>query len=180
MKLYEKQIESCSVFEGRVIKVRKDTVELPNGAQGYREVVTHPGAVAVLPIDEKGDAVLVRQYRYAMGEELLEAPAGKLEKGEDPLECAKRELSEETGCTAGQMIKLGCIYSSPGFTNEKLHLYLALDLTRGEASPDEDEFLNTETMPFDELCGRIIKGEIHDSKTVAIAMLAREYLKGER
>ncbi|MBR6812328.1 MAG: NUDIX hydrolase [Oscillospiraceae bacterium] len=180
MKLFEKQIDSCSVFEGRVIKVRKDTVELPNGATGYREVVAHPGAVAVLPIDEKGNAVLVRQYRYAMGEELLEAPAGKLEKGEDPLECAKRELSEETGCTAGQMIKLGCIYSSPGFTNEKLHLYLALDLTKGEASPDEDEFLNTELMALEELRRLVIAGEIHDSKTVAIVLLAWEHLKGER
>ncbi len=180
MKLFEKQIESCPVFEGRVIKVSKDTVELPNGAQGCREVVLHPGAVAVLPIDGMGNAVLVRQYRYAMGEELLEAPAGKLEKGEDPLECAKRELLEETGCTARKLIKLGCIYSSPGFCNEKLHLYLALDLTKGEASPDEDEFLNTETMAFEELRSRVIKGEINDAKTVAIVLLAAEYLKGER
>ena len=153
-------------------------MELPNGATGYREVVTHPGAVAVLPIDEKGDAVLVRQYRYAMGEELLEAPAGKLEKGEDPLEAGKRELEEECGVVADKVISLGEIYPTVAYCSEIIRMFAATGLKKTHQHLDEGEFLGVEKVKFADALAMVMSGDIRDAKTVA-AILKLSVLKSE-
>ena len=178
MNLTEKTISSKTVYEGKILTVRQDTVLLPDGKQAQRDLVRGNGAVTVLPVDENGCTYLVRQYRYAAGQELLEAPAGKLEAGEDPDPCAARELREETGFAAGRMVKLGTVYATPGYSNELLHLYLALDLTQVGACPDEDEFLMLEKTALSRLKDMVMQGEIHDCKTAAIVMMAWEYLKG--
>jgi ADP-ribose pyrophosphatase len=153
---------------------------MPDGSAAVREVVSSSGAAVVLPVNGKGEAVLVRQYRYAAGSLLLEAPAGKLEKGEDPRACAARELKEETGYSSGRMVSLGTIYSSPGVFDEQLHLFLALDLTCGDSCPDEGEFIETVHMPLEALTRDIMRGKIRDAKTVAIILMANEFLKGNK
>ena len=141
--LVEKKISSEAVFDGVLLHVRKDNVELPNGHESVREWTEHPGASAVIPLLPDNQIILVRQFRYAVGKVTLEVPAGKLDKvGEDPLECAKRELSEETGYTAGKIWKLTTIATTVGFSNEYIHLYAASDLTAGAIHPDSDEFIN--------------------------------------
>ena len=173
---FEKRLETETIYSGRIVTLRRDRVELPNGRTALREVVEHAGGVAVLPVDVEGRAWLVRQFRYPVGRELPEVPAGKLDPGEAPEAGARRELREETGLTAGRLIPLGHEYPSPGFSDEKLWLYLALDLRQGEASPDEDEFLAVEKLPLKELASRAMRGELEDGKTLALVLLAREYL----
>ena len=180
MDYTEDKLRRINHYEGIVVDVSVDAVRLPDGTGAYREVVTHPGGVCVLPIDEEGRAWCVRQYRYPMGEHLLEAPAGKLERGEEPLSCAVRELSEETGCTAGRMIPLGSYYTSPGYSTECLHLFLALDLERGEAHLDEGEFLDVVRIPFGELYEQVARGEIRDGKTAIAVLQAHRILREER
>ncbi|MCD8355020.1 MAG: NUDIX hydrolase [Clostridia bacterium] len=168
MDFTEKKVKSDYKFHGRIMTVRVDDALLPNGKPCKREVCEHPGGVGVLPIDENRIVTLVRQYRYPYETTTLEIPAGKMDRGpEEALECGRRELSEETGLLAGQMISLGEIWPSPGFMDERLHLFCAKDLTQGEVHPDEDEFVEIVRMPFDELCQRIAACEIHDAKTVA-------------
>ena len=176
--MLEKTVERQDIFCGRIINVHRDIVELEDGERSFREIVDHHGGVGVLALDEKGRVPLVRQYRYAYKRDLIEIPAGKLEAGEDPAFCAVRELGEETGLTAGRLISLGFIYPTPGYCSEIIHLYLALDLHAGRAHPDEGEFVTAFSLPFEELCRRVLCGEINDSKTVAAALRAREYLKG--
>ena len=149
MKFFEKQIETKTVYEGLIVKVRRDIAELQNGRRSEREVVEHPGGVCVVAVTNEGKVLMVRQYRYTMGEELLEIPAGKLEKGEDPFECAMRELSEETGYTATKWIDLDVIYPSAGVYSEMLYQYLALDLQPGEMHLDENELLSVEEIDID-------------------------------
>ena len=170
MDYTEQKLRRINRYEGIVVNVTMDSVRLPDGKQAYREVVEHPGGVCVLPVDGEGNAWCVRQFRYPSRRHLLEAPAGKLEPGEDPLACAVRELNEETGFTAGRMIPLGSYYTSPGFSTEELHLYLALDLEKGLAHLDAGEFLDVEIHPLSELHGMALRGEIPDAKT-AIAVL---------
>lgn len=166
-------IERKTIFEGHVIKLYLDQVKLPNGKPAEREVVLHGGAVGIVPLDADGCITLVRQYRHATGEYLLEIPAGKLDPGESPESCAVRELIEEVGLAAGRWIKLSEFYTSPGFSNEVLHLYLALDLEPREAAPEEDEFLEVERMSLEDALEAVRKLEIRDSKTVAgIALTA--------
>ncbi len=176
MDYTEQKVRRINRYEGVVVNVTMDVARLSDGKTTLREVVEHPGGVCILPVDETGTAWCVRQYRYPMGEHLLEAPAGKLERGEDPLACAVRELSEETGFTAGRMIPLGTYYTSPGFSTERLHLYLALDLTRGKAHLDEGEFLDLVKLPFAELADRVRRGEIADGKTVIAVLQAEQHL----
>lgn len=148
--------------------VRVDDALLPNGKPCKREVCEHVGGVGVLPIDDNRIVTLVRQYRYPYATTTLEIPAGKMDQGpEDALECGRRELAEETGLRAGEMIPMGELWPSPGFMDERLHLFCAKQLEQGETHPDEDEFVEIVRMPFDELCARIASGEIHDAKTVA-------------
>ena len=160
-------------FQGRVVSVHVDQVQLPNGHQSFREVVDHNGGVAILALDDDNNVLTVTQYRYVFGREMLELPAGKLEKGEDPASAALRELREETGASPDEFLPLGTILPSPGCYGETLHLYFARGLHFGEARPDEDEFLRVERIPFDEMVRRILAGKIVDGKTVAAVLKAK-------
>lgn len=177
--LIEEKCTSESIYDGTLLHVRRDTVRLPNGKNGVREWIHHPGAAAVLPLLPSGDVILVRQYRYPIGKVTLEIPAGKLDaEGEDPLHCARRELSEETGYTAKQYDKLTTIATTVGFSNEYIHLYLAYDLSVGEQHTDEDEFVNVIQMPYSEALNMAKIGEIIDSKTIIALMMAEDRLTG--
>jgi ADP-ribose pyrophosphatase len=179
MGFEEKCVSKNTVYNGIIVNVRLDKAELVNGKQVPREVVEHPGGVGIVPVDDEGNIIVVRQFRYPFGRELLEIPAGKMERGEEPLDCAVRELSEETGFTADQMIYLGASYPSPGFCEETLHIYLARGLHSGKMHLDDDEFLNVEKMSLDTLCDMIMKNEIADGKTIIGALKAKLYLQGE-
>ena len=179
MIYYEKQITKQVVFEGRIVNIRSDVAEIINGKRVFREVVEHPGGVAIVPLTDDGNVLMVRQYRYPVEEELLEIPAGKLERGEDPLECAVRELSEETGCEAGELVFLGATYPSPGFCEEILYIYLAKNLVYGEAHPDEDEFLSVEAVHIDALIDMIMDNSLPDGKSIVGIMKAKKYLERE-
>lgn len=173
MTLFEKELERKYFFKGKIINLRVDTVELENGIQSKREIVEFPGAVAVLAVSKKGDVYLVQQFRKPMERVLTEIPAGKLERNETPLECAFRELKEETGIVPEQMVELGLIYPSPGFCDEKIYLFLSLGISLGKADPDEDEFLNLITVTFSEFEKMCESGEINDSKTICALQRGR-------
>ena len=179
MECIEKRIDGEVKYNGVIVKVRLDHAQLENGKIVRREVVEHPGGVGILPIEEDGTCYLVRQFRYPFSRQLLEIPAGKLEYGEDPLACAVRELGEETGFTADELIPLGKCLTSPGFSSEVLHLYLARGLRAGRAHLDEDEFLNVEKYPLKELAAMADRNELEDGKT-QIAILKAERLLGGR
>lgn len=164
--MVEKTITSQSIYEGRIIQVRVDEVELPNGKTASREIVHHNGAVAVLAVTDEDKIVLVRQYRKPMDRILLEIPAGKLEGDEDPKSCAERELVEETGFKAKNMELIASFYTSPGFSDELVHLYRGRGLTSGEATPDEDEFVEVLYLSLPEAKKYIETGEIKDAKTI--------------
>jgi ADP-ribose pyrophosphatase len=177
MNMREKRLSSEYFFEGKIMKARLDQIELPNGKPAQREVCEHVSGVGILPIDKDGNIILVRQFRYPFDTEILEIPAGKMDHGpEDALECGIRELREETGCTAGRMVSLGCGLPSPGFMTETLWMFAALDLTEGETQPDDDEFLEIVRLPIAEVERMIERDEISDMKT-AVAMY-RARLKG--
>ena len=178
MNLQEKMVSSQTIFEGKIIKVTLDQARLPDGALAAREVVYHPGGVAVLALDEDNTVYLVKQFRYPLQELLLELPAGKLDHGseEDALLGAQRELSEETGLEASEWTYLGYTLASPGFCTEALHMYLAQDLTRKGQHLDEDEFLDVVTMPFDQLAGQVMDGTITDGKTVSTTLKVKVLL----
>jgi len=172
----ETVLSTKRVYEGNIINLRIDTISLPGGRTANREVVEHAGAVAIVPVNEKGEILLVRQFRHAAGKSLLEIPAGKLEPGESVLDCAGRELLEETGYEATGLKKLISFFSTPGFTNEMLHLYLATGLTYKGQNPDDDESIDVVTVPFERAIELIWEGEICDAKSVA-GILAAHYLK---
>lgn len=176
MIYYEKTVESEYKFEGQVVKLRVDVVEMPNGNTAEREIIEHNGGVCVLPIDEQGNIYFVRQYRHPFEKDLLEIPAGKLNKGEDPLECGIRELKEETGLSADKMTLLSHSIPTPGYTNEIIHIYLAQGLTHGEAQLDEDEFLNVEKYHLSEAIEMARKGDIADGKTLIALFMAKDII----
>ena len=176
MDLTERTVESKTIYEDKIVTVLVDQAELPNGNRALREVVLHPGGVAILPLDQDGNVTLVQQYRYPFHELLLELPAGKLDPEEEHRTAAARELSEETGLEAGELTYLGCILASPGFCSEKLHMYLARGLRRSVSHPDDDEFLNVITMPFAELVQKVMDGTIQDAKTVATVLKTKVLL----
>ena len=161
----EKTIDSTRIFEGKVVRLRRDTVELENGKQTFREVIDHPGGVSILAMDEEGKIFFVRQFRYPYQEAILELPAGKRSPGEDPLECGIRELKEETGAVAARVEPLGRLYPSPGYTDEIIYLFLATGLSFGDSHPDDDEFLEPERLPLEEAVRRVMDGELDDAKT---------------
>ena len=171
LELREKRLSTEEIFDGRILHVIKDRVLLPDGKEASREVVRHIGAVAVIPVDIDGCAVVERQFRYPINQVITEIPAGKLDyKGEDHLEAAKRELMEETGYTGDVWTELGLFYPAAAYTDEKIMIYMAQGLHAGARKLDEDEFLNVESMDLDEFADRIISGEIRDSKTQAAVL----------
>ena len=176
MELIEKRISGEVKYKGVIVNVTLDQAELCDGTLVKREVVHHPGGVTVLPIDDEGYCYLVRQYRYPVGDALLETPAGKLDHGEEHFGCAVRELSEETGFTADNYVDLGCFFTSPGYSDEIIHAYPATGLHAGDSHPDEGEFLHVEKMEFSGLLDLILNGKIEDAKTVISALRAKQYL----
>jgi len=176
--LEEKFVSRKEIFDGKVLHVVCDTIELPNGKEATREICLHNGAVAVIPVLPDGRVIMERQYRYAHGAVMLEIPAGKLDSADEiPLEAAARELREETGALAGKMTYLGELVASPALVSEVIHLYLAEDLTFGERELDEDEFLDVEYIPLSELKEMVMCGEIPDGKTQIAVLKASEILK---
>jgi ADP-ribose pyrophosphatase len=173
-------LERRSIYRGRVVDLSVDRVEMPNGRIAELEVIRHPGATAMVPLTAAGEVLLVRQYRYATGSWLLEVPAGKLDAGEPPEECAARELEEELGFRPGELTPLGWIWTTPGFTNEKIWLYLARRLEPGHQDLQPDEVLSVESLPFDEAVAGVHRGEICDGKSVCALLRAEAYLRGER
>lgn len=180
MDYFEKRLDGEVKYRGLIVNVRLDRAELHNGRIVKREVVEHPGGVTVLPVDSEGNCYMVRQFRYPFGRMILEAPAGKLEPGEEPLLSAVRELSEETGFTADELVNMGTMYTSPGISSEILHLYLGLGLHAGESHPDEGEFLNVEKFSLSELSEMVMRGEIDDAKTALLILKAEKYLKDHK
>lgn len=175
--LIEKTLTSKRIYEGKILNLRVDRVLLPNGKESGREVVEFSQAVAVVAITGEGQVLFVSQYRYPVGEVLLEIPAGKMDKNENPEECARRELKEETGYTASKMEKICEFYTTPGFTNELMHVFLAQGLTTGEQSPDEDEFVKLEELAMGDAIQAIFDGTIRDGKTIAGLLAAQQMLR---
>src|SRR5213083_3389706 len=177
------QLATRRVYSGRVVRLDVDTIRFPDGSTGELEVIRHPGAAAVVPCltDPKGSdptILMIKQYRYAAGGPLWEIPAGTLDSGEAPETCARRELLEEAGVTAGRLQRLTSIWTTPGFTDEVIHLYLASGLTPGEPSRERDEFIEVVPQPLSQVLARIRDGEVRDAKTiVAILYMAGFVLK---
>ena len=172
---------SETIYDGKILHVERWQVTCPNGRSATREIVVHKGAAAVVPVYPDGTTLLVRQHRVAVDRVTLEIPAGKLDSaGEDPLDCAVRELEEETGLRAGRMTLLTSLLTTPGFCTEKIAIYLAQDLTQGQTHPDEDEFLDLVRIPLEEAVARIMRGEIRDSKTICGLLMAKEALAAQQ
>ena len=172
--LIEKKLSSEDVFDGVLLHVKRDKVRLPNGHEAIREWIKHPGASAVIPLLPDGNVIFVRQYRYPVGRVTLEVPAGKLDlPGEDPIKCAERELSEETGYTAEKIWKLTTIETTVGFSNEVIHIYAASGLHSGKQHPDDDEFINCVKIPLEKAFEMVRRGEIKDVKTAIAILLLR-------
>ena len=178
MQHFEKTLTSDTRFAGRIFTVTTDKVELEDATTSMREIVHHPGGACILPLFDNGDICLVRQFRYAFGEELWELPAGKLEKGEDPFEAAKRELLEECGLTADRYIDLGVLYPTVGYCTEKIYIWAAVGLHQNQSRPDEGEFLTPQCIPLDQAYRMVMAGQIEDAKTVT-AILKVKALQAE-
>jgi len=172
MKLKEMTRSSETIFEGKVVHLKRDVVILPDGSEAYREVVEHTGGVCIAAVDDERRVFLVDQFRYPIGAVVTELPAGKLERGEDPYAAAVRELREETGCTADEVRSLGSILPSPGYTSERLHLYLATGLHEGTQSLDDGEFLNCYRIPLSEAVSMVRDNRIEDAKSATLLLLA--------
>ena len=162
----ERVVDSRLIYEGRIVRFRVDTVALPDGSTATREIIETPGAVVIVPLTDEGQVRMVRQYRSAVGEFLLELPAGTLEPNETPEQAAPRELAEETGDHAARWRRLTGFYTVPGICDEYLHLFLATGLTPGQANQEADEFIEVVTLPLDDALGMARRGEIRDAKTI--------------
>ena len=172
--LQETQLATETIYDGRILRVTNDTVRLENGKTAPREVIHHPGGACIVPLTDSLEVLMVRQFRYPHNEITLEIPAGKLEYGEDPKTCAIRELKEEVGATAAQVYSLGCLYPTPAYDKEVIHMYLATGLQFAEQTPDEDEFLDVYTIPLADLVKDVMEGTLSDAKTqVCILKAAR-------
>ena len=180
MELIEEKLKTVASYHGVIVNVRLDEARLPDGSMAKREVVEHPGGVTVLPLEADGTVWCVRQYRYPFSRTLLELPAGKLEPGEAPERAAARELSEETGLSAGRLQYLGANFTSPGYSQEVLHIYLARDLHHGAAHLDPGEFLNLERYPLGALVQMALDGELCDGKTTVALLKTQLLLAGAR
>lgn len=173
--------ETRKIYEGRVVELSAETIILPDGREAVREVVGHPGATAIVPLISPREVILIKQFRYCAGKVLWEIPAGTLEADETPIECAKRELIEETGYRAGKMEPMGGFFTSPGFCTEFLRLFLATALEPCESKPDDDERLTAHKVPLDDAFRKIDRGEIVDAKTIVgllkLSRMGREVFK---
>ena len=169
-------LHSETVYHGRAFNVRRDEIRLPDGKAARLDIVDHVGAVTLVPVDDQRRIWFVRQYRHPAGEVLLELPAGTIEPGEPPLECARREIREEIGMAAGRLEPLGEYFLAPGYSSEYMHVFLATGLHPDPLPGDTDEFLSTEAIPVEEVYRMAEKGKIRDAKTLASLMLARKYL----
>ena len=171
---FERSLKRGMIYSGKAVNFRVDTVRLPDGKTATREFMDHPGAVAVLPLLENGDVLLVRQYRHPVGRVTLEVPAGKLLHPKDPpVKRARAELREETGFTASFLERIMSFWPTPAFSNEVIHIFIAGGLKHGNPSPDEDEFIRTERMPFDKAWELMRAGKIRDTKTI-LSLQARK------
>ncbi len=177
LDMFEKTLSSDYKFKGRIFRARVDEVELPDGSLSKREIVEHNGGVSVLAVTADGRVPLVRQYRHPYGEIIYEIPAGKLEKDEEPLQCGKRELYEETGFSADKWQSLGIVYPTPGYCAEKIYIFMATDLCAGDSKPDEGEFLECDLIPLDRAVDMVMSGEIKDSKSQIALLKAAKLLK---
>ncbi len=177
MELTEKWVKTEEIFDGAIMHVQRDEIELPNGKHAYREIIRHVGAVCVIPITDEGEVIMERQYRYAVGETMFEIPAGKLDsKSEDPEAAIRRELKEETGYRAGRLIHLGYFYPACAYSDEKIDMYLATELTEDERDLDEDEFINLERIKLEDLARLVVEGRVPDLKT-QVAVMRALYMK---
>ncbi|MBW2094086.1 MAG: NUDIX hydrolase [Deltaproteobacteria bacterium] len=172
-----KVLEKTLLHQGRVFKLIREKMRLPNGTTVDLDIIRHPGAAAMVPLKDDGSLVMVRQYRHAVGGYIWEIPAGTLDHGESPLECAKRELIEETGYAAERWEKLGAIIPVPGYSDEKIHIFLAGDLHASLQNLDSDEIIHVREVPFEKAFAMIEKGEIKDSKTITSLFLAKRRLE---
>ena len=177
MDLNEKTLEKIYIYNGKIINVRADRAELPNGKEAKREVVEHPGGVTVAALTDDNELMFVRQFRYPYGEVILEIPAGKLEYGEDPFEAGKRELREETGAIAEEYTDIGKFYPTPGYCGEIIHMYAAKGLSFTDLDPDEDEFLAVEKIPLQKAVDMVLNNEIRDGKTQAAVLKVAELVR---
>lgn len=175
-RLTEKKVSSKNVFKGVLLDVYCDDIELPDGGRSIREYIRHQGAVCVVPVTDSNEIIAVRQYRYPIGRVTVEIPAGKLDRGEEPIDAARRELGEETGVTSADLEYIGGLYPSVAYTDEVIHMYLAKNLEYGDAHTDDDEFLDVVKIPVDEFIEKIMSGEIMDAKTQAAVLKAARKL----
>jgi ADP-ribose pyrophosphatase len=166
-------IKSEPVFQGKNFKLRRDTVSLPNGGGTRLDIIEHGGSVVMLPVDQHGNILFVRQYRHAAGLDLLELPAGRRDGAEPPEACAAREMREETGMAAARIERLGAFYLAPGYSTEYMYVFLATDLSPNPLPADADEFLQVEKIPAREAMDMVQRGEIQDAKTLAALLLGR-------
>jgi ADP-ribose pyrophosphatase len=175
-KLFEERISSKNIFSGKILGLYHDMVRLPNGKIASREKITHPGAVAVVPVTSDNNILLVKQYRYPVSVVTIEIPAGKLAPGENPRECAERELGEEIGAIGGKVQLMSSFYSTPGYCDEVLHLFIATGFQKSSNNLDEDEFLEIIEVKMEKSVIWIKEGKIKDCKTIAGILMARDYL----
>jgi ADP-ribose diphosphatase len=177
--LSERRLSTELVYDGKLLKVRSDTVRLPDGGSAGREWIDHPGAVAVLALTDSGELVMERQFRYPLGRDMIEIPAGKIDPHEDPLATAKRELREETGYTAAEWAHVATIHIAIAYSNEHIEIYLAKGLKQDKAKLDDEEFLEVFTLPLATALAWVREGKITDSKTVAGLFWGEKILGGE-
>lgn len=181
MDFYEKQLSSECLYDGKIIHVYKDSIELPNKALGFREIIRHIGGVCIIPITEDGEVICVKQYRYPYASTILEIPAGKLDsKTEDHREAALRELREETGCSCEKLTYLGKMYGSPAILEETIYMYMAEGLAQGDMDLDDDEFVEVVSIPLEKLYKMVLEGEVKDAKTQIAVLKAYAFLNSAR
>lgn len=172
-----KTISTETIYKGKVFDLRKDRVQMPNGREATLDIIDHPPAVTLVPVDEQGNILFVRQYRHSAGGEILELPAGVMEKGETPLQCAEREIREETGMSAAHLEAIGEFHQVPGYSTEYMYVYLARDLKDDPLPGDEDEFITVERYKIDRVYHMAQEGGIVDAKTLASLLLAIPHLR---